>query len=161
MENLFQIKSYWHDGITEGHHKHFKKHRLSEKGFLLWNFIEKAKMCAWDLCGLYDVKCFCGQHHLPFQCVHNSNKILSSYANGDYDFDNVERIEEFIAFKGAYEIAALFDIIADNDVTPYKSKNLAVLKYCFENYKDNGYITEFINRVLSPKDETIALQEHG
>ena len=160
MENLFQIKSYWHDGITEGHHKHFKKHRLSEKGFLLWNFIEKAKMCAWDLCGLYDVKCFCGQHHLPFQCVHNGNKILSSYANGDYDFDNVERIEEFIAFKGAYEIAALFDIIADNDVTPYKSENLAVLKYCFENYKDNGYITEFINRVLSPKEETIALQEH-
>ena len=93
MENLFQIKSYWHDGITEGHHKHFKKHRLSEKGFLLWNFIEKAKICAWDLCGLYDVKYFCGQHHLPFQCVHNDNEILSSYANGDCDFDNVERIE--------------------------------------------------------------------
>ena len=146
--------------VHRGHQKHFKKHRLSEKGLLLWNFIEKVKTCACDLCRLYDVKCSCGLRHLPFQCAHNDNEILSSYANGDYDFYNVERIEEFIAFKGAYEIAALFDIIANDDVTPYKSENLVVLKYCFENYKDNGYITEFINRIFPPKEETIALQEH-
>ena len=58
--------------------------------------------------------------------MHNDNEILSSYAKGNYDFYDVEQIEEFIAFKGAYEIASFIDNI-DNKCTPYKSKNFAIL----------------------------------
>ena len=41
------------------------------------------------------------------------------YANGRYDYYDVERIEEFVAFKGAYEIASL---IENYDATLYKSE---------------------------------------
>ena len=46
------------------------------------------------------------RQHLPFQCDFNENEILSSYAKGFYDYFAVENIEEFVAFKGAYEIAS-------------------------------------------------------
>ena len=42
--------------------------------------------------------------HLPFSCEFNDQRTLASYANGIYYYYDVERIEEFIAFKGAYEI---------------------------------------------------------
>mgnify|MGYP002272673463 CR=1 FL=1 len=32
-----------------------------------------------------------------------------SYANGIYDYYDVEQIEEFVAFKGTYEIESLFE----------------------------------------------------
>ena len=41
--------------------------------------------------------------HLPFSCKFNDNETLASYANGIYDYYDVEWIEEFVAFKGAYE----------------------------------------------------------
>ena len=46
--------------------------------------------------------------HLPFSCKFNDNGTLAYYANGIYDYYDVERIEELIAFKGAYEIESLF-----------------------------------------------------
>ena len=49
-------------------------------------------------------------------------------------------IEEFVAFKGAYEITSLLKNIDD---APYKSESLDVLNYCFENYNANYYI--FLN----------------
>ena len=42
--------------------------------------------------------------HLPFSCKFNDNETLASYANGIYDYYDVEQIEEFVAFMGAYEI---------------------------------------------------------
>ena len=38
-----------------------------------------------------------------------------SYAHGIYDYYDVERIEEFVAFKGAYEIESLFEKFEDFD----------------------------------------------
>ena len=46
--------------------------------------------------------------HLPSSCKFNDNETLASYANGIYDYYDVEQIEEFVAFKGAYEIESLF-----------------------------------------------------
>ena len=46
--------------------------------------------------------------HLPFSCEFNDIETLASYANGIYDYYDVGRIEEFVAFKGAYEIESLF-----------------------------------------------------
>ena len=42
--------------------------------------------------------------HLPFSCKFNDNETLASCANGIYDYYDVEQIEEFVAFKAAYEI---------------------------------------------------------
>ena len=67
--------------------------------------------------------------HLPYQCVFNDNEILSSYAKDAYCYYDVEQIEEFVAFKGAYEIASL---IEKCDATLYKSKFFAILKYCYK-----------------------------
>ena len=84
--------------------------------------------------------------HLPFQCACNDNEILASYAKGYYNFYEVEKVEKFVIFKGAYEIASLVTSIDD---APYKSENLAILQHCYDNYKDNCYIAElFLFQVL-------------
>ena len=60
------------------------------------------------------------------------------------DYYDVQQIEEFVAFKGAYEISCL---IEKYDATLYKSENFAILKYCYENYEFNSDIDDFIERV--------------
>ena len=81
---------------------------------------------------------------------------MASYAKGHYDFFDVEQIEEFVTFKGAYEITSFLENIDD---VPYKSESPTILKYCFENYNDNAYITNYLGRISPPKEETNALQE--
>ena len=67
-------------------------------------------------------------------------------------------MEEFIVFKGALEISSYLEHKID---APYKSESLAILKYCFDNYKDeNSYITEHVKRIFPHKEETNALQEN-
>ena len=59
----------------------------------------------------------------------------------------MEPIEEFIACKGTYEISFL---IENDDNAPYKSKSLAILNYCMDNYKhENCYITEYLGFISS------------
>ena len=79
--------------------------------------------------------------HLPFSWKFNDNETLASYANGIYDYYDVEQIEEFVAFKGAYEIASL---IEKYDATLYKSENFAILEYCYDNYASNAYVKPYI-----------------
>ena len=86
--------------------------------------------------------------HLAFQCEYNDDETLASYAKGNYDFYDTEQIEELVAFKGAYEITSFLE---DIDDAPYKSESLAILKYCFENYNDNSYITGYLKRFSPPK----------
>ena len=57
--------------------------------------------------------------HLPYQCEFIDNGILSSYAKGVYNYYDVQQIEEFVAFKGAFKIASL---IEKYDATLYKSE---------------------------------------
>ena len=66
---------------------------------------------AWNLCQRYDYTCCSRMNapHLPFSCEFNDNETLASYARGIYDYYNVERIEEFVDFKGAYETESLFE----------------------------------------------------
>src|SRR3954467_6756961 len=71
-----------------------------------------------------------------------------SYAKGVYDYFDVEKIEVFVAFKGAYEIASLIEKYYD---TIHKSENFAVLAYCFENYVCNDYIEELKNKMFAAK----------
>ena len=115
-------------------------------------------MSAKNLSFLYDIKCYCGRStpHLPFQCQDNKNETLASYARENYDFFDVEQIEEFVAFKGAYEIASLLE---DINNALYQTENFIILEYFFENYNDNYYITEYVKKVSPPKGETDALQE--
>jgi hypothetical protein len=69
----------------------------------------------------------------------------------------VEQIEEFIALKGAFKLAYLFENIDD---APYKYEVYDILKFCFDNYKEeNGYILKYLNRCSPPTEETNALQE--
>ena len=63
--------------------------------------------------------------HLSFQCEYNDDETLASYAMGNYDFYDAEKIEEFVAFKGAYEISSLLE---HTEYAPYKSESLAILK---------------------------------
>ena len=94
--------------------------------------------------------------HLSFQCEFNDNEILASYANGVYGYYDIEQIEEFVAFKGAYEVASLLE---KYDGAPYKSENFAILKYCYENYDCNAHINDYIKRVSTAQEETNVLQE--
>ena len=97
----------------------------------------------------------CRRHkHLPFQCDYNDNEILAAYAKGNYDFDNLEQIEEFVVFKGAYEIAGYIQ----NDDAPCKTENYAILGYCLEYYNDNPYITEFLEKTYS-REQLVTFQE--
>ena len=90
--------------------EYFMDYCLTQKGKLLWDQIYMLHWYARDLCLRHDYTC-CSRMkapHLPFSCKFNVNKTLASYANGIYDYYDVEQIEEFIAFKGAYEIESLF-----------------------------------------------------
>src|SRR3954462_5229059 len=122
------------------------------KGKHLWDQIQTSYCYAESLCHIYDFTCYSriDRKHLPFQCEFNENEILYSYAKGVYDYCDVEKIEDFVAFKGAYEIASLIEKYYD---TIYKSRNFEVLAYCFENYVCNDYIEEFKNKMFAAQGE--------
>ena len=102
------------------------RHRLSEKGVLLWDQINRLLCYAWNLCEIYDFTC-CSKNpkkDLAYLCEFNDNEILSFYAKGVYSYYDIKKIEEFVAFKGAYEIASLIETY---DATLYKFENLTYL----------------------------------
>ena len=56
------------DGKSLDEHAHFVRHRLSEKGKLLWDHIQHLQCYAWNLCEIYEFTC-CSRMkvpHLPF-----------------------------------------------------------------------------------------------
>src|SRR4051812_34718694 len=133
------------EGKSLDEHAYYMRHRLSRNGKHLWDQIQTSHCYAESLCPIYDFTC-CSRKdrkHLHFQCEFNENETLSSYAKGVYDFFDVEKIEEFVAFKGAYEIACLIEKYYD---TIHKSGNFAVVDYCLENYICNDYIEYFKNK---------------
>ena len=143
-------------GDTLDQHEYFRDYRLTQKGKLLWDQIHMLKWYTWNLCLRYDIT-WCSRmkaKHLLFSCKFNDNETLASYANGIYDYYDVEQIEEFVAFKGAYEIEALFEKYEDYDDAIYRSENLDILKYCSDNYEYNAYIDKFIEKVSTTQEET-------
>ena len=93
-------------GVTLDQREYFKDYLLTHKAKLLWDQIHMLHWYARELCLRYDYTCCSRMNapHLPFSCKFNDNETLASYANGRYDYYDVERIEEFVSFKGAYEI---------------------------------------------------------
>ena len=71
----------------------------------------------------------------------------------------MERIEEFVAFKGAYEIESLFEKCENYDDVVYRPENYAILKYCYDNYEYNADVDVFIEKVSAVQEETNILQE--
>ena len=89
------------EGKSLNEHAYYVRHRISQKGKLLWHQINTLCCYAWNLCEIHDFTC-CSEEtkkHLPYQCLFNDNKILSSYAKEAYCYFHVEQIEEFVAFK--------------------------------------------------------------
>jgi hypothetical protein len=69
----------------------------------------------------------------------------------------MEQIEEFIVWKGAFKLAYLLE---STDDAPYKYEVYDILKFFFDNYKEqNGYILKYLNRCSAPMEETNALKE--
>src|SRR3954462_13353269 len=133
MDGFFETSSYWQGGFTEEEKYYYKEHRLSQKGKHLWEQIDKLNTIAREECSTYNVtycfdkSCCCRRYkHLPFQCEYNDNVTISSYVKGNYDFDHVEQIEEFIAFKGAFELASLLE---NTDDAPYEDEVFEILKF--------------------------------
>ena len=82
-------------GVTLDQREYFRDYRLTQKGKLLWDQIHLLKWYAWELCKRHGVTC-CSRMkapHLPFSCKFNDNEILASYANGIYDYYDVEQME--------------------------------------------------------------------
>src|SRR4051812_9675894 len=164
MDGFFETSSYWQGGFTEEKKYYYKEHRLSQKGKHLWEQIDKLNTIAREVCFTYNVtycfdkSCFCRRYkHLPFQCEYNYNVTISSYVKGNYDFYDVEQIEEFIAFKGAFELASLLE---NTDDSPYECEVYDILKFFFDNYKEeNGYILEYFNRCFPQTEDTNVLLE--
>ena len=82
---------------------------------------------------------------------------MASYANGIYDYYDVKRIEEFIAFKGAYEIESLFEKYEAFDDDVYRPKILPSLNISMIIY--NSDIDEVMEKVSAVQEETNILQE--
>ena len=141
--------------------EYFRDYRSTQKVKLLWDQFIMLRWYARDLCLRYDITC-CSRMkapHLPFLCEFNDNKTLASYANGIYDYYDVEQIEEFVAFKAAYEIESLFGKYEALDDDVYRPENLAILRYCYENYEYSYYINAFIEKVSAIQEEPNILQE--
>ena len=148
-------------GDTLDQHEYFRDYRLTQKGKLLWDQIHMLHWYARELCLRYDYTC-CSKMkapHLPFSCEFNDDKTLASYANGIYDYYDVGQIEEFVAFKGAYEIECLFIEYEDCDDAVYRSQHFAIFEYCYENYENNADIDAFLDKVSAVQEETNILQE--
>ena len=140
--------------LNRGRHTYYVRHRISEKGKLLLGQIHRLQCYAWNLCEIYDFTC-CSENpkkHLPYQCEFIDNRILSSYSQGVYSYYDVQQIEEFVAFKGAYEIASL---IEKYDATLYKSENFAIFQYCYDNYASNAYVKLYIEKFSVSKKRLI------
>ena len=93
-------------GVTLDQREYFRDYRSTQKGKLLWDQFIMLRWYVRDLCLRYDITC-CSRMkapHLPFSCELNDNETLASYARGIYDYYDVEQIEEFVAFMGAYEM---------------------------------------------------------
>ena len=84
---------------------------------------------------------------------------MASYARVIYDYYDVEQIEEFVAFKGAYEIESLFEKYEALVDDVYRPENLSILKYCYDNYEYNSYINALIEKISTVQEETNILQE--
>ena len=139
--------------------EYFRDYRLTQKGKLLWD--QMLRWYARQLCVMHDQSC-CSRMkdlHLPFSCKFNDNETLASYANGRYDYYGVEQIEEFVAFMGAYEIESMFKAFDDFDDSVCRPENLAILRYCYENYEYTYYINAFIQKASVVQEETNILQE--
>ena len=93
--------------------------------------------------------------HLPFSCKFNANKTLASCGNGVYDNYDVEQIEEFVAFMGAYEIESMFKEFDDFDDLVYRPENFAILKYCYKNYEYNYILMHLLRKSLLSKKRLI------
>src|SRR3954469_6775094 len=164
MVDFLGTRSYWQGVFTEEQQKYYEEHRLSQKGKHLWEQISRWYIIARNLCSTYNVtycfdkSCCCRRYkHLPFQCEYNDNVTIYSYVKGNYEFYDVEQIEEFIAWKGAFEIAYLLESIDD---AAYKYEIDEILEFCFDNYKEeNYYILDYLNRCSPLKESTNALQD--
>jgi len=146
------------DGKSLDEHACYVRHRISEKGKLLLDQIHRLQCYAWTLCELYDFTC-CSENpkkHLTYQCLSCDNGIVSSYAKGVYNYYDVQWIEEFVAFKGTYEIASL---IEKYDATLYKSEIFSILEYCYDNYASNAYVKLYIEDLYAVQEETNTMQE--
>ena len=148
-------------GVTLDQREYFRDYRLTQKGKLLWDQFIMLHWYAWNLCLRYDITCCSRMEapHLPFSCKFNDNETLAYYANGIYDYYDVKQIEEFVAFKAAYEIEYLFEKYEALDDDVYRPENLAILRYCYENYEYNYYINAFIEKVSAVQEKTNILQE--
>src|SRR3954447_20022709 len=138
MSNFLETLSYWHGGFTEDQQEYYKEYRFSQKGIHLWRLIHQSYEYAKNVCSIYNISfcrdescCFMRHKHLAFQCDYNEDETLASYAKGNYDFYDAERIEEFVAFKGAYELLLFLKIL----MMPLTNlRALLYFQYCLENY---------------------------
>ena len=53
----------------------------------------------------------------------------------------------------------MFKEFEDFDDSVYRPENLAILRYCYENYEYNYYINAFMKKVSAVQEETNILQE--
>ena len=68
------------EGKSLNEHAYFVRHRLSQKGKLLWHHINSLYCYALNLCEIYDFTC-CSEDpkkHLPYQCkfIDNGSYLL-------------------------------------------------------------------------------------
>ena len=109
--------------------EYLRDYRSTQKGKILCDQFIMLRWYTRDLCLRYDITCCSRMEapHLPFSCKFNDNETLASYANGIYHYYDVERIEEFVAFKAAYEIESLFEKYEAFDDDGYRPEILLYL----------------------------------
>ena len=66
------------DGKSLDEHAHFLRHRLSEKGKLLWDQINRLLCYAWNLCEICDFTC-CSKNPNNTSPTYVSLMIMKSY----------------------------------------------------------------------------------
>ena len=106
MVTSCETRSYWLGRFTEEQQKYYKEYRLSEKWKHLWAQINKLNSLAENFCSTYDdhgalMNLFAvGGINTSLSNVIIMIMNLASYAKVNYDFDNLEQIEEFVSFYG-------------------------------------------------------------
>ena len=79
-----------------------KKHRESQKGQILENFMKKLNSIADELLEYYNTTCCLKQDdHFGFQCRFHEEYVIASYNRGDYAHLGMEQVEQFVTFNGS------------------------------------------------------------
>jgi hypothetical protein len=118
--------------------------------------LDDLRRMAIQFCDEHDVTC-CDRrivNHCNFQCIYNSDSIISCYSEDKYECPDIEQVEKYVAYVAAHKIDTLINkyVAISHKARVMKGHSSIILQLCKNEFSDNVYVKEII---LAPKGTNI------